>query len=232
MSRKIVVLLAEFAAISATLTGAFFLGDRSYYVSSFLVLFYILGAFFLSFEKRKPQAGDIVVIAVLCALAVVCRGIFLGIPNIMPAAAVIIIAGIELGAQAGFLVGAVTMFCSNFFASQGPWTPWQMFAYGLMGFLAGVCYKKGILKKTLRSTGMFAVVVTVLVTGPLLDTSTLLMGSTEMTAERAAAAYLAGLPVNLLHSGGTLLGLAVLLRTLTEKLERIKVKYGVMGNAF
>ena len=64
------------------------------------------------------------------------------LPQFKPVLALTIIAGVAFGGEVGFLVGAMTMLTSNMIFGQGPWTPWQMFAMGIIGFLAGVLFKK------------------------------------------------------------------------------------------
>ena len=56
--------------------------------------------------------------------------------------ALIIVSGVSLGPEAGFLIGAIARFVCNFYMGQGPWTPWQMFCWGLMGFLAGLAFNR------------------------------------------------------------------------------------------
>ena len=107
--------------------GILYLKDRSYYLISVLIIACTMIPFFMVFEKRKPQARELVVIAVLCAIAVAGRAAFFWLPQFKPVTAIVIIAGVCFGAESGFLVGAVTGFVSNFFMGQGPWTPWQMF---------------------------------------------------------------------------------------------------------
>ena len=101
-------------------------GDRKYTFVSILLLLEAMLPFALLFERRRPQARELVVIAVLCAIGVAGRAAFAMLPSFKPVMAVVILAGIALGCETGFLVGAVTMFVSNFFFGQGPWTPWQM----------------------------------------------------------------------------------------------------------
>ena len=86
------------------------------------------------------------VISVLAAIGVAGRAAFFMVPSFKPVAAIVILTGISFGGEAGFLVGSLTMLISNMFMGQGPWTPWQMFAFGMIGFLAGILYQKGILK--------------------------------------------------------------------------------------
>ena len=86
------------------------------------------------------------VISVLAAIGVAGRAAFFMVPSFKPVAAIVILTGISFGGEAGFLVGCLIMMLSNMFMGQGPWTPWQMFAFGMIGFLAGILYQKGILK--------------------------------------------------------------------------------------
>lgn len=95
--------------------------------------------FFLVFGK-KPQARELVPIAVMAALGVVGRTVFsiIPLPNFKPVSAIVIMTGVVFGPETGFLTGALTGFVSNFIFGQGPWTPWQMFSWGMIGFLAGL----------------------------------------------------------------------------------------------
>ena len=86
-------------------------------------------------ERRRPQAREVAVIAVLCALGVAGRAAFSMLPQCKPVIALTVLTGAALGGESGFLVGAVTMLASNVLFGQGPWTPWQMFALGLIGLL-------------------------------------------------------------------------------------------------
>lgn len=90
--------------------------------------------FLYQLRKKKPSAKDIAVLAVLSAAAVAGRELFFMFPQFKPVAAIVTISGTALGAQAGFLVGAVSMLVSNMLFGQGMWTPWQMFAMGFLAF--------------------------------------------------------------------------------------------------
>lgn len=102
--------------------------------------------FILVFDKKKPQARELVPIAVMAAIGVVGRTVFeiIPLPNFKPCSAIIIITAVAFGPEAGFLTGALTAFVSNFIFGQGPWTPWQMFTWGLVGFLAGILQNAGV----------------------------------------------------------------------------------------
>lgn len=102
--------------------------------------------FYLVFDKKKAQARDMVPIALMAALCVVGRAAFaiIPLPNFKPVSAIIIITALAFGPEAGYLTGALAGFVSNFLFGQGPWTPWQMFCWGCLGFAAGILYRLGI----------------------------------------------------------------------------------------
>ena len=125
--------------------------DRKYYLAGLAIIVLTTAAFFLHFESRKPQARELVILAVLCALAVASRAAFAAVPHFKPMLAIVMLTGIAFGPEAGFLCGAISGFSSNFIFGQGPWTPWQMFAYGIGGLLAGLFAMWGILKKAPRA---------------------------------------------------------------------------------
>ena len=120
-------------------------GPRKYYFISLVIIIYSLLPFFMVFEGRKPQVRELVVLATMVALATAGRAAFFMIPSFKPIIAIVIISAIAFGGEAGFLVGAMTMVVSNFLFGQGPWTPWQMFAMGFIGFLSGILYRIGLL---------------------------------------------------------------------------------------
>ena len=116
--------------------GVYYFGGKRYYFISLLILLECMLPFFLIFEGRRPQARELVLIAVLVALNVAGRAAFFMLPEFKPVVAMTILAGVAFGGETGFLVGAMTMLVSNMLFSQGPWTPWQMFAMGIIGWLA------------------------------------------------------------------------------------------------
>lgn len=120
---NLATLLVFLLAVPATLYLGSKMSGRWYYLTSTLIVIELLIPFFLAFEGRKPQARELVVIAVMCALAVAAR-VAVPIPNFKAIYGMIMIAGIAFGPESGFLVGAVAALASNFFFSQGPYTPW------------------------------------------------------------------------------------------------------------
>jgi len=104
-------------------------------IATVLVVLAIL-AFFFEFEASALSSKEIALVAMLGTLSAVLRIPFAVIPNVQPCTYLIICSGYVFGPVAGFMVGAVTALISNFFLGQGPWTPYQMLAWGLAGVSA------------------------------------------------------------------------------------------------
>ncbi len=208
--------------------GIYFLGDRKYYFISLLIIIETMIPFCMVFESRKPKARELIVISVLCAIAVVSRAAFFILPQFKPVVSLIIIAGVCFGGETGFLVGAVAGFVSNFFFGQGPWTPWQMFAFGIIGFLAGILFKKGLLHKTKLSLCIFGVITTVLIYGGIMNIASVIMYQPNPTKAMIIYAYAMGISFDLIHALGTAFFLWFVSEPMIDKIERIKVKYGLI----
>ena len=224
---KLISLLIFLLVVPATLILGSRMDGRWYYLTSTLMIAELLIPFFLAFEGRKPQARELVVIAVMCALAVVAR-VAIPIPSFKAIFAIIMIAGIAFGPESGFLVGAVSALASNFFYTQGPYTPWQMMAYGVGGMLAGYLFFKGHLKRKPLVMGIFGFLCVLLVVGPLLDTCTVFLAPITLNWKNISALYISGFPVTVSQGLCTFAVLFLLGRPLLDKLDRIKVKYGMM----
>lgn len=206
-----------------------YLGDRNMYITSVIVMILSMVPFFASFESRKPQARELVILAVMCALTVAARAAFVWAPAFKPMAGIIMITAMAFGPQAGFMTGSLSMIISNMIFGQGPWTPWQMFAYGMAGFITGFLAKAKIMdeKKPIKCA-IIGFVMMVLLIGPILDTSTVFSMASIINVETVGVIYLSGLPVNISQAIATAITLVLLTRPITEKLIRIKIKYGLM----
>lgn len=220
-------LLVFILLMPATLFLGSKLPGRSYYITATALILEMLVPFLLSFEGRKVQARELVILAVMCAIAIVAR-VAIPIPHVKPMFAVIMLAGFAFGPQSGFMVGAIGAFASNFFAGQGPTTPWQMLAYGAGGLLAGFLAKKGWLKKKRWELGIFGFLACVLWVGPLLDLSSLFLMTTQINRESILLIFGSGVPVNLAQGVTTFVTMVLAGVPLLDKLERVKTKYGLM----
>lgn len=210
--------------------GIFFLNDRNNYFVSLCIIILSMLPFFAVFEDRRPQAREVVVISVMAGLGTAGRVAFFMLPHFKPAAAVVIISGVCLGGEAGFLTGALVGFASNFFFGQGPWAPWQMFAYGIIGFLAGLIFrdKRNRWKHFRLWLCIYGGAAVLLVYGVLLDLASLFSSMAKLSVSAFLALLATGLPLNLIHATATVLFLAFLEEPLIKKLERVKIKYGIL----
>ena len=226
--RTLLSLVLLLIAVPLTiLFGMYFLYDRKYYFISLLIILETMIPFFAAFERRRPKAREIVVISVLCAIAVMGRTAFFMLPHFKPVLAIIIISGVTLGAETGFLIGAVTGFVSNFVFGQGPWTPWQMFAFGIVGFIAGLLSAAGIIGKSRTSLCIFGALSALIIYGGIMNPVTVLLSQNEPTLSMVLASYVTGIPFDLVHAISTAFFLWFAAEPMAEKIERIKVKYGL-----
>jgi Prenyltransferase and squalene oxidase repeat len=108
----------------------------SWPLASFLLVAVVLVLGWLAYERARPSARMIAVVGTLAAVAALGRDAFVAVPDVKPITAMTLVVGYALGPLPGFSVGALGMLASNFVLGQGPYTPWQMAAWGLVG-LAG-----------------------------------------------------------------------------------------------
>lgn len=192
---------------------------------SSLVAFAALVPFFLRFERQRPRPRDFMPIVVLSALAAAGRIVFAPFPGFKPVIAIIIVGAVSFGRQAGFFIGALSALVSNMFFGQGPWTPWQMYAWGIVGYLAGVLMDAGAFKKPafVYAYGFCGS----LLFGLVLDTWTALGFIQPFSLGALLTTYAAGLPFSLSQAVATVVFLIPILQPWSKKFDRIKAKYGV-----
>lgn len=231
-ARTVVSIIAVLILIPVTIWfGLARLGDKKYFFVSLLVLLEAMLPFFISFEDRKPKVRDIVTLAVMCALAVTGRTAFFMLPNFTPVMAIVIIAGVAFGCEGGFITGAMTMFVSNFIMGQGPWTPWQMFAMGLVGFLAGLFFSgSSVRTKNMTKLGLciFGALVCIVVYGGIMNPASVVMWQPNVNFSMIMASYVTGFPFDLAQATATVIALWLVARPFLEKLDRVRIKFGVL----
>ena len=203
-------------------------GGRKYMLTSVLIVVETMVPFFVAFEGRKPQARELVILSVLSALAIGGRAVFFAMPGFKPVAALVILTGVAFGAEAGFLVGAVTMLVSNVLFGQGPWTPWQMFAMGVLGLLAGILFRKGLLNRDRLSLSVFGGLSIFVIYGGILNPTSVWMYQSSPSLKMVLTTMVTGLPADAVHAFSTVFFLWFLSETMLEKLDRVKVKYGLI----
>ena len=223
--RKITGQAALVAVPLVAIMGMTLFGGRRWDIAAVLAAFLCCVPFFLSFEHRKPAAREVVLIAVMTAFSVAGRVIFAAIPFFKPVTAVVIIAAMYFGPQAGFMTGAMSALISNIWFGQGAWTPFQMFCWGFIGWLAGMLNRKALLEKplTLCVYGALAGVLYSLV----MDMWTVLSADGAFTVARWLQVIITSLPMMAVYCASNVVFLLVLRKPLGRKLSRLKTKYGV-----
>lgn len=225
------VALFVLLASGITLFIGYAIPSANYFLTSSLVVVYALIGFFLSVEKKKTDARELAFIATMCAIAIISRSLFIWVPYFKPMGAIIVITAIALGARAGFLTGAVSVFVSNFVFGQGPWTPWQMVSFGILGLIFGVLADKRVFprsaltRKQILALGISAALEYVLVSGPLLDLYALVSMISVFSPESIVAVFASGFPVNAIQASAIFIVLAVFANPLLDILGRMKAKY-------
>lgn len=180
--------------------------------------------FFIWFELSKPKPELMLPMLVLAVAALIGRIIFTFVPQVQPATVIVIIAGYYLGARYGYICGALVALISNLALGQGLWTPFQMFAWGILGFIAGLIphfSKKYVEILMLSVYSFFGAFLFSLIT----DTLTVSYLGEGITVTGALSIYMAGLVFNVTHAICNMIFMLVFLPLLGRKLTRIRTKY-------
>ena len=188
-----------------------------------------IAVFLAAYERSRPALRQVMPTVVLAALAAAGRVLFAAVPDVKPVSAICILAGVVLGRRSGFMTGALAALTSNFFFGQGAWTPWQMYAWGLVGYLAGALAERGLMERTgvVLAYGF----ASALIYGLLLNGWYVIGFVSPLTWASVVAAYAAGLPFDLVHGVATVAFLAALYVPWRRKLERVVAKYALAQRA-
>ena len=219
---KYIILL--FAVPAEVALGAFVFDEKMHVFVSLCVAVIACIPFFMSLENGKTSTKKLVMLSAMTALSVAGRYVFAFLPHFKPVTAIVVITGLYLGAESGFLCGALSALVSGFIFGQGPWTPFQMFAWGLIGLLAAVLSKP--LKKSRAALCLFGALSGVLYS-LLLDVASTLWQDGFFNLPRYLAMLVSSLPVTATYAVSNAIFLFLLAKPMGEKLERIKTKYGL-----
>ena len=198
-------------------------GEHYYLISIAVVLTGLIGGM-LGFESGRPTAGLLTCLAVFIVLAVLSRILLAPFPQIKPIAAGVILAGIALGRESGFIAGALTMFLSNFYFMQGSWTPFQMFAMGLIGYFAGVIFTdRTVSLPRVIGVSLYGFFSVLILYGGIVDINTVFFSlGDDPSLTGIGLVYLAGLPFDAV---ATLVFLILLYPPFMKIWLRIRRKY-------
>ena len=223
--KKIVEYSLFFLAIPLTIVlGVVLFKDRQYSFISMSIVILSCIPFFMSFERKENTTKELVLLAALVAVSVTGRFVFSPIPHFKPVTAIVIIAGIYFGYEFGFLCGALSAVISNFIFGQGPWTPFQMFAWGMVGLFAGLLSKPLIKNRVLL---LIYGALAGCIYSCLMDIWTTLQMDGIFNLNRYLAAIITAIPTMIIYVISNVIFLFFLAKPIGDMLQRIKIKYGL-----
>ena len=205
-------------------SGVVFFREKSYAWLSLCIAVFSCVPLFYCFERKESSAKEITVLAVMIAISVAGRFVFAWLPGFKPVTAITVIVAVWLGKEAGFVVGSLSAVVSNFYFGQGPWTPFQMFAWGLIGFIAGILANP--LKKNKILLCIFGALAGILFSLTM-DIWSVIWFDSGFNISRYIAIITASLPSTVEYAVSNIIFLLLLSKPIGEKLERIKTKYGL-----
>lgn len=204
--------------------GAWLFADKQYAWVSLCVAILSCVPFFWRFERREADVKKLILIAVMVALSVVGRILFAPLPGFKPVTALVVITAMYFGGEAGFMTGALSAVISNFYFGQGPWTPFQMFSWGILGLLAGVLAQP--LRRSRVALILYGVASGVLYS-LLMDVWTVLWADGYFNLSRYLAAIASAVPVTITYALSNVAFLLLFARPIGKILERMRTKYAL-----
>lgn len=226
--RKIITTLIYLVVVPLIIVLSYFLYNlKQYHILSLILAVLALGLLFLNFEKKDLKLEKLVLIAAFVALATVSRILFNVItilPGFNPVSAIIILIAIVFGGEVGFMVGALTAFISNNYLSHGPWTVFQMFSWGIIGYLSGLFSK--ILKKNKIILIIFGIFSGILFS-IIMDIYTVLSIDNAFNFKRFLFVQSISLPFTITYIVANVIFLILFGDLFIKRLERIIKKYNL-----
>jgi energy-coupling factor transport system substrate-specific component len=197
--------------------------EEQYLLMSFGIILLSFLPFLARFERKKYDSKEMVLISMLVAIGSIGRIPFQFIPGVQPTSFVIIVTGVVFGSEIGFFVGVTSAFVSNIFLGQGPWTIWQMFAWGLMGLSAG--YFRSASKRQSRYRVAIFGVLWGFLFGWIMNAWFLIGFLNPVNLKAIFSVTLSSFPFDLLHAMGNLVFILLLFKRWEKILQRIYIKY-------
>lgn len=209
---------------AVVLGGALIFRDRQYAYITLCVAVLSCLPFFLHFERSANDVKRLILIAIMVALSVAGRMLFAPLQHFKPVTALVIITAMYFGSEAGFLTGALSAVLSNFYFGQGPWTPFQMFSWGMIGFFSGLLAP--LLRRSRIALCIWGGIGGVLYSF-LMDIWTVLWADGYFNLPRYFAAIASAVPVTAVYVVSNILFLLVLAKPIGKLLARMKTKYAL-----
>lgn len=226
ISRKYISLVIMGFVFLLTISSLF---SQKYYLTiSFIMLGLTILPFFIVFERKEIRAEEMVLISVLSALASIGRVPFAAIPSVQPTSFIIIMTGLSFGGNTGFIVGSMSALISNMILGQGPWTPWQMFAWGMMGFTASLFRERKFMKSPL-AISIFGAVWGFLFGWIMNLWGALYLDPSAVSWKVYLASCIASFKFDLSHAISNVIFISLFTNRWRKILDRVKIKYGLMS---
>ena len=204
--------------------GLFVFREKSYSYVSFAIVLLSLLLFMCGFERKRTGTRKLVLTAIMTAIAVAGRFVFYALPGVNPISAVTVAAAIYLGRESGFMIGALSALISNIYAGQGVWTPFQMFSWGIIGFLAGAFAPA--LKKSRMILCLYGF-ISGAAFSLLMDVWSVIWMNGSFSWKMYLAALATALPYTLIYCASNVIFLLIIEKPFGKKLGRVIKKYGL-----
>lgn len=226
MARSKLTLAFVAVVLLVVLVGLPIGAQQHYLLISLLFMVFTFLPFVIRFERRKVAGRELVLLAVLAAIAAVSRIPFASIPSVQPTTFVIIVTGLALGSESGFVVGALAALVSNLLLGQGPWTPWQMYSWGMIGLAAGLLRHTWLMRRMWGRClfGFFAGFFF----GWMMNLWYFVSGAGNIHIAEIIAFYSTSFYFDLAHALSNVFFIIVFSRSWVKILMRFKKKYGLM----
>ena len=223
--RRVIRVAVPFAVMpAAVIAGGLFSGERLYAWMILLMVILTQLLFMAGFERHTVGTRRLVIAAVMTALSVLGRFVFAPLPGFKPITAIVVITAVWIGGETGFLVGALSALISNFFSGQGPWTPFQMFAWGMIGLIAG--YLASPLRRSRVLLALYGILAGIAYSF-FMDIWTVLWYNNGFDVDLYLTAISTAVPMTLVYAASNVIFLVFLAGPIGKKLERIKTVYGI-----
>lgn len=223
-----IALISLIMAILTVIIGVLLWRDQQYNLIIMLLVVISWIPFYFKYELSHPKTREVVILAIMIALTTLARTLFILFPSFKPVSALVIIMAVVFGKQDGFLCGSLSALISDFVFGIGPWTPFQMFAWGLIGYLAGMfCRQLYQNKWLLYSYGAVAGIIFSMI----MDLWSVLAIDNSFNLSRYLFTVIAALPVTITYIVSNIIFIFVFKDAMFKILQRVKIKYGIMeGN--
>lgn len=223
--KKMISLIVFLIAIPAVVVGgALIFGNRQYAWISLCIAILSCVPFFIGFEKKQHDVKKLILIATMVALAVLGRFVFAALPGFKPVTAMVVITAMYFGSEVGFLTGALSAVISNFYFGQGPWTPFQMLSWGIIGFIAGVLCEK---LKNSKITLIIYAVISGIAYSLLMDIWNVIWADGYFNLTRYIAAIVSAAQFTIIYAVSNVIFLLMFSKPIGKILNRVCVKYGI-----